>query len=555
MSADGIALAPHSSIAQPCGPVVFVIMDGVGVGTGDKFDAVHAAHTPTLDLLREEHLYRTLYAHGTRVGLPSDGDMGNSEVGHNILGAGRIFDQGAKSVDKAIASGTAWEGPWVDLVAQVTTQQSTLHLLGLLSDGGVHSNMTHLFALVEQAHRQGVKKVRLHLLTDGRDVPDKTAEKYIEAVETHLAKINADGEFDYRIASGGGRMITTMDRYDADWRIVGRGWNAHVLGTARAFTSAIQAITTLRDEHPGISDQLLEPFTVCDEAGAPVGAIHDHDAVVLFNFRGDRAIEICQAFSAGDNFAQFDRQRVPDVLFAGMMLYDGDLAIPERYLVAPETVSNTVSQYIAATGLSQFACAETQKYGHVTYFWNGNRSDKFDDTTETYLEIPSDLVPFDERPWMKSAETADAIIAAIVDGNDRFIRANFASGDMVGHTGCVRATTIAVEAVDLALARILPAIKAAQGCLIVTADHGNADDMVERDKAGEALLDGEGVPRWRTSHSLNPVPFYVADFSGRNPHPAKGLDDAGLANVAATLIELLGYAAPLEYEPSLVRWD
>ena len=156
---------------------------------------------------------------------------------------------------------------------------------------------------------------------------------------------------------------------------------------------------------------------------------------------------------------------------------------------------------------------------------------------------------------MKSAETADAIIAAIVDGNDRFIRANFASGDMVGHTGSVRATTIAVEAVDLALARILPAIKAAQGCLIVTADHGNADDMVERDKAGEALLDGEGVPRWRTSHSLNPVPFYVADFSGRDPHPAKGLDDAGLANVAATLIELLGYAAPLEYEPSLVRWD
>jgi len=548
-----VTLARHPQAPKLGGPLVLIILDGVGIGAGDAYDAVKVARTPVLDRLSAEALSRTLQAHGTAVGLPSDADAGNSEVGHNILGAGRIFDQGAKCVDKAIASETIWQGVWTGVIEQVRQHQSTLHLLGLLSDGNVHSNMDHLLALIDRAHAEGVRRLRLHCLTDGRDVPDFTAERYVTQVEEHFRVINQHPGIDFCIASGGGRMITTMDRYEADWSIVERGWQAHVLGTARPFSSALEAIGTLRKEQTKISDQRLDAFTICD-ANGPVGPIEDGDAVVLFNFRGDRAIEISQAFTQGESFRGFDRERVPDVYFAGMMLYDGDLAIPEHYLVSPETVEKTVSEYLALTGISQFACAETQKFGHVTYFWNGNRSDKFDDTSETYLEIPSDLVPFEQRPWMKSAETADAVIDAIERGEHRFIRANFAGGDMVGHTGAFEASVIAVESLDLALARIVPVVEHAGGCLVVTADHGNADDMVERGKDGVAEVDEDGAPRWRTAHSLNPVPLLICDFAKRSPRLRGDLNQAGLANVAATLVELLGFAAPEEYEPSLLEW-
>ena len=547
-------LRPHPRLAMPKGPVVLVILDGVGVGEKDEYNAVEAAYTPTLDALRAGGaLYRTLLAHGTAVGLPSDADMGNSEVGHNILGAGRVFDQGAKCVDKAIESGALWTGAWADTVTHVRAHQSRLHFVGLLSDGNVHANMTHLFAMLNRAKEEGLPKVYLHVLTDGRDVPDGSAHTYLEQLETRLAEIRERTGYDYRIASGGGRMVTTMDRYEADWRIVERGWHAHVLGTARPFGSALEAVRTLRDETPGISDQQLEPFTICEAEGQPVAPIQDRDAVIFYNFRGDRALEISQAFMAGDEFAGFDRGLVPEVRYLGMMLYDGDLNIPEHYLVSPETVSNTISEYLAGSGVSQFACAETQKYGHVTYFWNGNRSDKFDERTETYVEIPSDLVSFDERPWMKSAETADELIKAVKSGEYQFIRVNFAGGDMVGHTGSFAAARIAVESLDIALARVLPVVEAAGGCIVVTADHGNADDMVERNKDGSPRTDDQGRPKWRTSHSLNPVPVLIKDYGGRDFDLRAGLNQAGLANVAATLIELMGYRAPEDYESSLIE--
>lgn len=547
-------LVPHATTTAPPGPVVFVILDGIGVGEKDEFNAVEAANTPTLDRLTATGLYRTLRAHGVSVGLPSDADMGNSEVGHNILGAGRIFDQGAKSVDKAIASGSLWQGVWASTVAQTQAESSSLHFIGLLSDGNVHASLEHLFAMLGRAAKDGVRQVFLHILTDGRDVPDHSAEQYVTTLETRLNKIREQTGFDYRIASGGGRMLVTMDRYEADWSIVERGWQAHVLGSARPFGSALEAIEQMRSETPGISDQRLGAFTICDDNGEPIGAIKDGDCVILYNFRGDRALQISQAFTAGDDFTGFDRVRVPAVRYAGMMLYDGDLNVPEHYLVTPKTVTNTISEYLAATGVTQFACAETQKYGHVTYFWNGNRSDKFDPDTETYLEIPSDRVPFEERPWMKSAETADATIGAIKDGGYRFIRVNFAAGDMVGHTGSFQAARIAVESLDISLARILPVVEAAGGCIVITGDHGNADDMVERAKDGSPLLNAQGRPKWRTSHSLNPVPLIIKDYSPRSSALREGLNHAGLANVAATLIELLGYAAPAEYEPSVVTW-
>ncbi len=529
-------------------PLVLIVMDGIGVGHGDAFDAVALANTPNLDQLASES-YRTLRAHGTAVGLPSDADMGNSEVGHNILGAGRIFDQGAKRVDNAIASGSIWRSDaWQEIVNVCVNRGGTLHLIGLLSDGNVHSNISHLYEIFRQAADDQISTIRVHALFDGRDVADPSAERYIAQTEHEFAK---HPTVDIRFASGGGRMVTTMDRYGADWRIVEAGWRAHVLGTAHPVTDLRSGVEWGRST--GVrSDQLLPAFTVVDESQQPVGSIVDGDAVVIFNFRGDRAIELSQTFVAGPEFDEFDRERVPDVHFAGMALYDGDTNTPASYLVRPESVDTTVSEIIASAGIAQWAGAETQKFGHITYFWNGNRSSKFDEQLETYVEIPSDLVPFNERPWMKAAETADAAIEAVRSGEFGFIRMNFAGGDMVGHTADLAATRIAVESVDLAIGRIADAVATAAGCLLVTADHGNADDKVERNSEGEPLLRANGEPQLRTAHSLNPVMFAVRDSAGAPLRLRDDLPTAGLANVAATILQLLDLEIPPDYEPSLL---
>lgn len=544
-------LNPSPSRAAAAGPVVLLILDGVGEGQHDEFDAVFLARKPNLDRLRAAGTVRTLAAHGLAVGLPSDADMGNSEVGHNIMGAGRIFSQGARCVEDALEDGSIWSGPWRDIVAQVRGAGRTLHLIGLLSDGNVHSHQRHLLALLDRAAADGVARVRVHAILDGRDVPDHSAERYVAALEDKLTALRGAG-IDARIASGGGRMAITMDRYEADWAMVERGWQAQVLGRGRVFASAAEALAALRSETPGVSDQFLSPFVIGDAGGAPVGTVEDGDAVVLFNFRGDRAIEVSRAFGEGASFDRFDRVRVPKVLFAGLMMYDGDARIPEHYLVTPKSVSDTLSQCLADSGVTQFACAETQKYGHVTYFWNGNVSSKFSEALEDYLEIPSDRVPFEQRPWMKAAETADAVVAAIQGGHHRFIRANFAGGDMVGHSGQLMPTILAVEAVDLALGRIVAAVQAAGGCLVVTADHGNADDMVERNGKGVPQRRADGSPVGRTSHTLSPVPFIVWQPGGAHPLRAD-LPQAGLANIAATLIELLGFEVPACFAPSLLQ--
>lgn len=547
-------LTKHSALLAPRGPVVLLILDGVGYGRGDEFDAVALARTPSLQGLRETGLMVSLKAHGTAVGLPSDSDIGNSEVGHNIMGAGRVFDQGAKCVETAINTGAIWNGYWREMMDQVKATGGALHLIGLLSDGNVHSHETHLHALINRSSEEGVRRVYVHILLDGRDVPDRTALVYVERLEALLQRIRAAGNRDYWIASGGGRMVTTMDRYEADWEMVARGWRAHVQGRAEGFPSATAAIEHFRTQEPGLSDQYLPPFSIRDESGKPRATICDGDAVVFFNFRGDRAMEICRAFMSGVEFDKFDRGECPDVVFAGMMLYDGDSHTPEHYLVSPPEVQNTLSEYLARNQVAQFACAETQKFGHVTYFWNGNRSGKYSDAFEEYCEIPSENLPFEQRPWMRSAETADKVIEAIQQKRYAFIRANFAGGDMVGHSGNIDATVIALEAIDLAVARIGVAIAHAGGCLVVTADHGNSEDMVERDKNGKPLYEADGRPVFRTAHSLNPVGFVVRDFSGRR-YGLTAPSDAGLSNVAATLVELLGFMPPAEFDPSLLTTD
>ena len=546
-------LLPHAHFAKPAGPVVLAVLDGVGWGPRDDGDAVHLATKPSLHDLWTSRPTRTLRAHGTAVGLPSDADMGNSEVGHNALGAGRIFEQGAALVNQSLASGALLRGEtWRWLVEPLTGGAGTLHLCGLLSDGNVHAHIAHVEALIRGAAEAGVRRIRLHPLADGRDVDDPSFERYVTQIEAVLGEVSAAG-CDARIASGGGRMAITMDRYEADWAMVERGWAIHVHGQGEQFVSVGEALRTLRQRTSGRSDQNLEGFVIAD-ANGPIGQVQDGDAFVLWNFRGDRAIELTRAFQ-DDEFRYFDRGRRPQVRYAGMMQYDGDLHLPTRFLVEPPAIDRVLGEYLAAAGLRSFACSETQKFGHVTYFWNGNRSGLLAPGQERYVEIPSDRIAFDQAPQMKAREIADAMLAAL-DDQPRwdFLRCNFANGDMVGHTGLLEATVTAVEAVDTALGRLRERVEALGGVLIVTADHGNADDMWTRGKKGEPLRLADGSPQPKTSHTLAPVPLTIADYRKDCPWQLRSdLPQAGLANVAATVIELLGFQPPSDYEPSLIE--
>ena len=540
---SSLELKKLNSFSGRPGPLLLVVMDGVGIGKRDDSDGVFSAKTPCLDELMKSKLYIQLKAHGTAVGMPSDEDMGNSEVGHNALGAGRVFDQGAKLAQKSIESEAIFKTEiWEALVDRVKDDNKVFHFIGLLSDGNVHSHIDQLLALVRHCAEEGVRRVCIHVLLDGRDVYEKSALTYIEKTEKVLKEINnAHKNFEYRIASGGGRMVTTMDRYNADWSIVERGWKAHVLGRGRRFTSAKEAVETYYKEDSKSTDQYLDSFVIEDD-GSPVGTIEDGDSVVFFNFRGDRAIELSMAFESKD-FDKFDRVRTPDVLFAGMMEYDGDLHIPKNYLVSPPQIDGPIGAYLCANGVSSFAISETQKYGHVTYFWNGNKSGYIDEKLETYLEIPSDKLRFDQAPKMKANEITEKTIELLKSGKYKFGRLNFPNGDMVGHTGIPEAIIIAVETVDQDLAKLLQVVRELNGIAVILADHGNADEM---------FTVKNGKKQISTAHSLNPVPCAIVDPGYQGEYEMANLPGAGLANVAATLLNLLGYEPPKEYAPSLI---
>ena len=536
------------------GPVLTIVMDGVGLAPDTISNAVASAYTPTLDMLMSKYPMVSLKAHGVAVGLPSDDDMGNSEVGHNALGAGQVFAQGAKLVSNSIESGKMFaSATWQELIANVKANGSTLHFMGLFSDGNVHSHIDHLKAMIEHAKADGVATVRVHILLDGRDVGETSAPDYILPFEDFLASLN-DSAFDAKIASGGGRMTITMDRYEANWSMVEKGWHTHVLGDGRQFASAIEAYNTLRAE-TGKIDQDIDPFVIAKD-GKPVGTIEDGDSVIFYNFRGDRAIEISKTFDTPEGaFDKFDRVRYPKVVYAGMLEYDGDLHIPSKYLVNPPEISNTMGEYLANTGVAQYAISETQKYGHVTYFWNGNKSGKFSEELETYVEIPSDVVPFEQRPWMKCAEITDELISALREGKYAYYRVNFPNGDMVGHTGSLAATRCSMEALDLQLARILKVVDELGGVALITADHGNADEMYEMDKKTKLpKADKNGNFKAKTSHTLNPVPCIIYDNTdAKNFYSVKADNGSfGLSNVAATMVNLMGYQAPEMWNESII---
>lgn len=534
------------------GPVLTIVMDGVGLAPAGETNAVSRAYTPTLDMLMAKYPMVTLRAHGTAVGLPSDDDMGNSEVGHNALGSGQVFAQGAKLVSQSIESGKMFESEtWKALIGNVKSNNSTLHFLGLFSDGNVHSHIDHLKAMIVEAKKEGIQKVRIHILIDGRDVGETSALEYIDPFEDFISGLRAP-DFDIKIASGGGRMKITMDRYEADWHMVELGWKTHVLGEGRQFASAAEAVKTYRDELHVI-DQDLPPFVIA-ENGKPVGKIEDGDSVIFYNFRGDRSIEISKAFDS-EVFDKFDRVRYPKVVYAGMLEYDGDLHIPKRYLVNPPEITNTMGEYLASSKIPQFAISETQKYGHVTYFWNGNRSGKFSEEYETYVEIPSDVVPFEQRPWMKCAEITDRLIEALESGKYRYLRVNFPNGDMVGHTGNLEATICSMEALDLQLARIIAVVDKLNGVALITADHGNADEMAELDKKTKQPKVGkDGKYKPKTSHTLNRVPCIIYDNHYSDKYTVKEDEGKfGLSDVAATMVNLMGYKAPSMWDESLIE--
>ncbi|MCX8044480.1 MAG: 2,3-bisphosphoglycerate-independent phosphoglycerate mutase [Desulfobacterota bacterium] len=547
------------------GPLLLIILDGMGLyrgrSEGYPGNAFEQAQPQTLlRLLQSEKIVTQLKAHGTAVGMPSDADQGNSEVGHNALGAGRIFAQGAKLVDEAIESRRIFQSSvWRNIINNSLQKRTPVHFIGLLSDGNVHSNINHLIALIAECDRAGVEEVYIHALLDGRDVPPISALKYFGMLEDFLWTIQVQAQKDkkrrrYAIASGGGRMVTTMDRYEADWRIVERGYNAHVLGEGPLFRNCFDAIIALRKQTQ-LDDQYLPPWVIADPSCSdkPIGQIFDDHAVIFFNFRGDRAIEITRAFIE-NNFSYFPRKRHPKVLYAGMLEYDGDTHLPPHYLVEPPAIDHTISEYLARNGISQYAISETQKYGHITYFWNGNNSAKFDETLETWIEIPSDTIPFDQAPAMKAHEIAEVAIEALQSGNYKFLRLNFANGDMVGHTGSLPAAIQAVRVVDQAVAKLLSVIDELEGTVIITADHGNCEQMIAVDpKTGQPKKAAGGNFEPMTSHTLNPVPFIIHGPDTARYALNTDIRNPGLANVAATILNLLGFAKPEDYLDSIIR--
>ena len=518
-------------------PVLLVIMDGVGLTDTVEGNAVKNAYTPNLDHLLATCPNIEISAHGKAVGLPTDNDMGNSEVGHNAIGCGQIYSQGAALVSQSIEDKSIFKSEtWNKLVNN--SKNSSLHLIGLLSDGNVHSHINHIKELIKHAKVEGLKQVYLHVLLDGRDVEATSALKYIDEIETLNSSLN-DSNFNVSIASGGGRMKITMDRYNADWSMVEAGWKTHVLGDARGFNSAKEAIETYRSELDCI-DQDLPSFVITKDNKA-IGTIQDGDSVIFFNFRGDRALEISNAFEQ-DEFTHFDRIRRPKVMYAGMLQYDGDLLIPNLYLVAPPKIKNTMSEHLAAQNVPSFSISETQKFGHVTYFFNGNRSEKFNDKLETWVEVKSDVIPFEQRPWMKSAEITDTLIKELNKCEYDFYRVNFPNGDMVGHTGSYLATIIGVESVDLAIGRLIKVCDEKNITLIVTADHGNADEMYEKRKNPTDPI------RPKTSHTLNKVPFIIYN------HDVTFEDGKyGLSNIAATVFKLLNLKIPSMWNKPMIK--
>ena len=533
-------------------PLINIVLDGWGDGARDETDAIYQARTPTIAHLLAHSAHTSVYTHGLHVGLPAEYDIGGSEVGHLTMGAGKILPQGSTRIQQELSSGRFFKGEVLNrLIDQCVRGGQALHLLGLLSDGNVHSHISHFDAIIDYAAQRGVPRLFVHALLDGRDVPYQSALDYVKPLQARLAQIEREHPgWVYCIASGGGREVITMDR-DQNWDKVRRGWAVHVHGEeAEPVGDPVDAIVRCREEHPECVDQDLTPFVVVRD-GRPVGPMRDGDAVIFMNFRGDRAIEFTRAM-VEDDFAGFDRGRRPQLLFAGMMLYDEDTDMPPQRLMAPAAVVNPFGRRLVELGLRQFRLAETQKYAHVTFFFNGGYREPLDKSLETYVLIPSDKInSFAAAPSMKALEIGRKAVELIAEGSYDFGLINFANTDMVGHTGDLGAAIRAAEAVDQALAMIVGTIERAGGLLVITADHGNAEEMI-------SLNPKTGKREPNTRHSTNPVPLILFDprYAGPTAYslrPNSPAQPNRLSMLAATNFILLGRQPPEDLDPPLFQ--
>ena len=507
------------------GPIVLAILDGVGLAPDSPSNAVSRARTPFLGKAASDYFHIPLEASGTAVGLTPN-QMGNSEVGHNTMGTGHAHPQGIAKINAEFTNGHVFDSPaWHEAIHQVTTSRGTLHFSGIFSDGGVHSDIIHLMQMVARAYQEGIRRFRIHPVFDGRDTPPNSSLNYVHKFEEFASRfIDAD----IKIADGGGRMVYVSDRYENDWQVVARGWDAIVNGEADYyFHSADEAITTLRRLDPKMQDQYMPAFVIVDQEDRPIGPVKPGDSFIYFDFRPDRAIEIAQAFTYWD-FPYFNRGTYTpnQVYFVGMCEYNSDTHVPEHRLIEPDSFGETLSHFLGAHNISQLACSETVKFGHVTYFFNGSSYEK--QPGEEFVEVESYTEPFETRPWMKSAEITDEVLKRMKDY--KFIRINYPGGDMVGHTADINATIVAIESIDLSLARLAHEVDKLDGVLLIVADHGNAEE----------LLDAQNQPK--TAHTTNKVPFIVYDnTNNRTKYVYSGLENPSLANLASTIATLLGF--------------
>lgn len=493
-------------------PVALIIMDGWGVGDpSSKTNAVNIANTPVIDGLTAKYPHAQLFCSGEAVGLP-DGQMGNSEVGHTNIGAGRIVYQELTRITKAIREGSFFKNPvFLDIINTVKKNNGALHLMGLLSDGGVHSHNTHLYALVQLAKQEGLSEVYVHAFLDGRDVPPSSAADYLEELEAKLKEIGVG-----KVATISGRYYA-MDR-DKRWDRVQKAYDAIALGEGVKQATSAAAIKNSYEEDK--TDEFVIPVVVGNYAG-----MTNNDGAIFFNFRPDRARELTHAFvdTTFDGFARKEDLKVP---FGIMTQYEKGINAEIAY--KPEDLANTLGEYVSKLGCTQLRIAETEKYAHVTFFFNGGVEQPY--PGEDRILVPSPKVAtYDLQPEMSAVEVTDKVVEAILSKKYDFIILNYANGDMVGHTGVIEAAVKAVETVDTCVGRFVDAIKQVGGSVCITADHGNAEKMVD-----------EETKEPFTAHTTNPVPFIVVSDK------VKKVEDGSLCDIAPTLLKMAGLDIPAE---------
>ena len=500
-------------------PVVLMILDGYGLNERKDHNAVAEANTPVMDSLMKDCPFVKGNASGMAVGLP-EGQMGNSEVGHLNMGAGRIVYQELTRITKEIQDGTFFENPaLLDAVNNCKKNNSSLHLYGLVSDGGVHSHNTHIYGLLELAKRNGLEKVYVHCFLDGRDTPPASGKDYVEQLEEKMKEIGVG-----KVASVMGRYYA-MDR-DNNYDRVEYAYKALTKGEGLTAESASAGIQASYDRQE--TDEFVKP-TVILENGAPVATIQDGDSIIFFNFRPDRAREITRAF-CNDEFTGFEREKKLDVVYVCFTEYDP--TIPNKEVAFHKVeVTNTFGEWLAANGLKQARIAETEKYAHVTFFFNGGVEEPNEGEDRILVNSPKDVPTYDLKPQMSAYEVCDRLVESIESGKYDVIIINFANPDMVGHTGVESAAVKAVEAVDECVGRAVKAIRDVDGVMFICADHGNAEQLVDYET---------GAPF--TAHTTNPVPFILVNYD-----EGWGLREGGcLADIVPTLIQIMGMQQPKE---------